>query len=258
MADPIFQRDVGLLRVPAPAVAARAGLDPRHPRAGPRPDGAGLLPGARPGADVARSGDHRPRPRPPARLAARFCSSRRRSISGSTATTSCTRRGAPCSARPTPTSTRPCRPSGAGRPRRRSARLTALVQVFRRSTRPVLAGLVVLAVGWIGGLWAFPTLVQRLRVAPNELVAERPYIAHNIRLTRRAYALDRIEERDFPAEENLTAADLAGTTRPSRTSGSGTTRPLLPPSPSSRRSAPTTGSSTWTTTATSSTASTGR
>jgi hypothetical protein len=86
---------------------------------------------------------------------------------------------------------------------------TALVHVFRRSTRPVLAGLVVLAVGWIGGVWAFPTLIQRLRVAPNALVAESPYIAHHIRLTRQAFALDRIEERDFPAHETLTAADLA-------------------------------------------------
>jgi hypothetical protein len=86
---------------------------------------------------------------------------------------------------------------------------TALVHVFRRSTRPVLAGLVVLAAGWIGGVWAFPALVQRLRVAPNALVAESPYISHHIRLTRQAFALDRIEERDFPAHETLTAADLA-------------------------------------------------
>src|SRR6185436_1968844 len=86
--------------------------------------------------------------------------------------------------------------------------LTALAHVVRRSTRPVLAGLIVLAVGWIGGLWAFPTLVQRLRVAPNALVAESPFIAHHIQLTRRAFALDRIEERDFPARETLTAADL--------------------------------------------------
>ena len=86
---------------------------------------------------------------------------------------------------------------------------TALVHVFRRSARPVLASLVVLAVGWIGGVWAFPTLMQRLRVAPDALVAESPYIAHHIRLTRRAFALDRIEERDFPAHETLTAADLA-------------------------------------------------
>ena len=38
-----------------------------------------------------------------------------------------------------------------------------------------------------------PALLQRLSVTPNELVAERPFIAHNIRMTRQAYGLDRIE-----------------------------------------------------------------
>ena len=87
--------------------------------------------------------------------------------------------------------------------------LAALVHIFRRSTRPVVAGLVALAVWWIGSVWAFPALVQRLRVAPNALVAESPYIANHIQMTRRAFALDRIEERDFPARETLTAADLS-------------------------------------------------
>jgi uncharacterized membrane protein (UPF0182 family) len=87
--------------------------------------------------------------------------------------------------------------------------LAALFHVFRRSTRPVVAGLVALAVWWLGSVWAFPALVQRLRVAPNALVAESPYIAHHIQMTRRAFALDRIEERDFPARETLTATDLA-------------------------------------------------
>lgn len=87
--------------------------------------------------------------------------------------------------------------------------LTALVHIFRRNTRPVVAGLVALAVWWLGSVWAFPALVQRLRVAPNALVAESPYIANHIQMTRRAFALDRIEERDFPARETLTAADLS-------------------------------------------------
>jgi uncharacterized protein len=85
---------------------------------------------------------------------------------------------------------------------------TALVQVVRRGARPVVAGLVVLGLAWILGVWAYPAVVQRLRVAPNALVAESPFIAHHIRLTRRAFALDRIEERDFPARETLTPEDL--------------------------------------------------
>ena len=38
---------------------------------------------------------------------------------------------------------------------------------------------------------------------------ERPYIAHNIEMTRRAYALDRIEQHPFPAETGVEAVDAA-------------------------------------------------
>ncbi|MGH7266809.1 MAG: UPF0182 family protein, partial [Candidatus Rokuibacteriota bacterium] len=86
---------------------------------------------------------------------------------------------------------------------------TALAQILRRGARPVFAGLVVLALGWIVGVWAYPAIIQRVRVAPNALVAESPYIAHHIRLTRQAFGLEQIEERDFPARETLEPADLA-------------------------------------------------
>src|SRR5678815_1729516 len=61
---------------------------------------------------------------------------------------------------------------------------------------------------WIGGLGVYPALLQRFRVTPNELVAERPYIQHNIRMTRQAYGLDQVQEKDFPADESLTPAAL--------------------------------------------------
>jgi len=44
-------------------------------------------------------------------------------------------------------------------------------------------------------------------VKPNQLVRERPYIGHNIEMTRRAYALDRIEPHPFPAETTVAALD---------------------------------------------------
>ncbi len=85
---------------------------------------------------------------------------------------------------------------------------TCLFQIWRPGWRFLLAGLVVLGVVWVAGLGLYPAIVQRFRVAPNELAAERPYIVHNVRMTRHAYGLDRVEEKDFPAEENLTAAAL--------------------------------------------------
>jgi len=44
-------------------------------------------------------------------------------------------------------------------------------------------------------------------VKPNELVREQPYISHNIDLTRQAYGLNRVSQREFPAETTVEAAD---------------------------------------------------
>jgi len=46
-------------------------------------------------------------------------------------------------------------------------------------------------------------------VAPNQLVREKPYIAHNIQLTRQAYDLNEVSRQEFPAEMNPEAADPA-------------------------------------------------
>src|SRR5258707_1247191 len=51
--------------------------------------------------------------------------------------------------------------------------------------------------------------VSSLIAKPNELVREQPYIAHNIALTRQAYGLDRVSQREFPAETDVAAADPA-------------------------------------------------
>jgi hypothetical protein len=51
--------------------------------------------------------------------------------------------------------------------------------------------------------------VSSFIVKPNQLVRERPFIAHNIDMTRRAYALDRIEPHPFPADTGIEAVDPA-------------------------------------------------
>jgi hypothetical protein len=86
--------------------------------------------------------------------------------------------------------------------------VACLVQIQRAGLRLVGSGLVVLVVVWIVALGIYPALLQRLRVTPNELAAERPFIAHNIRMTRKAYGLDRIQEKEFPADETLDARAL--------------------------------------------------
>lgn len=63
-------------------------------------------------------------------------------------------------------------------------------------------------------LWAFssillgaiiPAAVQRFQVTPNESVRERPFIRHNIAMTRRAFGMDDINTRSFKPEESLDA-----------------------------------------------------
>src|SRR5208337_2783787 len=74
--------------------------------------------------------------------------------------------------------------------------------------RPALysAGLLVV-VAVLGGA-LYPELVQRFIVAPNEIDRERNYIANAIKFTRQAYALDRFEEREFSAVEDLSLDDI--------------------------------------------------
>lgn len=62
-------------------------------------------------------------------------------------------------------------------------------------------------VGFVGAV--IPSLVQKLVVAPNELVKETPFIKHNIAATRRAFALDKIEEREISGDKPITAADIS-------------------------------------------------
>ncbi len=49
--------------------------------------------------------------------------------------------------------------------------------------------------------------VSTFIVKPNQLNRERPYIAHNIEMTRRAYGLDKFSQLQFPAETSVNAID---------------------------------------------------
>lgn len=83
-----------------------------------------------------------------------------------------------------------------------------LIQIYRPGFRYILVGVGSLLLAHVAGLTLYPSLLQRFRVVPNEIAAERPFIQRNIEFTRRAYGLDRVETVEFPAEEKLTAADL--------------------------------------------------
>ena len=59
------------------------------------------------------------------------------------------------------------------------------------------------------GTEVYAGALQRFVVTPNEQTRESPYIQHNIDATRRAFALDRVEERELSGDAALTQADIA-------------------------------------------------
>lgn len=83
-----------------------------------------------------------------------------------------------------------------------------LANIFLRRFRLVLYSVGFLIVASIALSGVYPALVQKLRVTPNEMELERPYIEHNIKFTRLAYDLDKIEKKDFPAGRTLTLKDI--------------------------------------------------
>ena len=80
---------------------------------------------------------------------------------------------------------------------------------FAQRLRPLLvtAGVWLVAVLVIGIL--YPAGYQQFFVRPNELQQERPYLANNIELTRKAFALDTIAPGQLQGDAPLRAEDIA-------------------------------------------------
>jgi hypothetical protein len=94
------------------------------------------------------------------------------------------------------------------------SRLARLFQRRRLFTEN--SALIVLGVPWLGifGIWFLvlgvaPVLVQWLRVQPNEITLEAPYIANNIEFTRRGFKLHNVEAREFSVSPSFTQETLS-------------------------------------------------
>jgi uncharacterized membrane protein (UPF0182 family) len=86
--------------------------------------------------------------------------------------------------------------------------VTILSLVVRWNWKLPAAGLATFFAILIIGTGIYPALVQKFKVIPNEIALEKPFLENNIRYTRMAYRLDGVEDRQFPAVENLTREDL--------------------------------------------------
>jgi len=92
-----------------------------------------------------------------------------------------------------------------------AAAAVALVNalVWRR-LRWLVGAVALPVVVYVVAVIVIPGYVQSFVVKPNELDREAPYIGHNITATRRAFNLERIEARDFPADTTNEAYEIAG------------------------------------------------
>ena len=77
-----------------------------------------------------------------------------------------------------------------------------------RWRQALLAPVILIAVYGIG-IKVYPALLQKFKVAPNELALEMPYIEHGIKFTRLGYDLDKIETIPFDVDDKLNATDIA-------------------------------------------------
>ncbi|MFO7942218.1 MAG: UPF0182 family protein [Bacillota bacterium] len=80
--------------------------------------------------------------------------------------------------------------------------------VRARDIRWIYAALILMVIGSVGLVNGYPMAVQRLVVEPNELAREATYIEHNIDYTTKAYGMEEVDERQFPAVGTLAWSDL--------------------------------------------------
>lgn len=79
------------------------------------------------------------------------------------------------------------------------------LNLYRQRLRLLGIGAVGYVVLLVGGLVLAPSLVTQLTVLPSELQMERPYLEHNIDMTREAYGLEDFKERSYPAQPTIPA-----------------------------------------------------
>jgi uncharacterized protein len=87
--------------------------------------------------------------------------------------------------------------------------LIAAVNAVRMPRGRYLVVAILPAAVFYVGLQVVAWYVGSFIVKPNELVREQPYISHNIEMTRQAYGLSRVSQREFPAETTIEAAEPA-------------------------------------------------
>ena len=83
----------------------------------------------------------------------------------------------------------------------------AVFNAFSSSWWPVPAAFVLYLVTSAGGV-AYAAVIQRFVVSPNEQTRETPFMTHNIAATRRAFALENVEQHDLSGDAELSWTNI--------------------------------------------------
>ncbi|MDO9068355.1 MAG: UPF0182 family protein [Deltaproteobacteria bacterium] len=81
--------------------------------------------------------------------------------------------------------------------------------IWKGNWRMALIPPVVVVALYVIGIRVYPGVLQKFKVAPNELALETPYIENNIKFTRFGFDLEKIETVPFDVDTKLSAADIA-------------------------------------------------
>ena len=83
----------------------------------------------------------------------------------------------------------------------------AAYQAFSTKNWPIPVAVALYFIVSAGGT-GYAAVIQRIVVTPNEQEKEAPFITYNIESTRKAFALDNVEERELSGDATLTLADI--------------------------------------------------
>ena len=83
-----------------------------------------------------------------------------------------------------------------------------IVNIWRKGwTLPVVAGAAWIVVA-VGAGVIYPAVIENLRVVPNPIVRQGPYIERNIAFTRQAFGVDNVEVQPFAADDSIQPGEL--------------------------------------------------
>ncbi len=85
--------------------------------------------------------------------------------------------------------------------------IALFANVYFKSWKLPAGGILILILA-SGFSAAYPEIIQKLRVLPNEISLEKEYINRQIEFTRKAYDLDRVKVTPFEAEKEITAGQI--------------------------------------------------